>query len=340
METIATTPTKSKIEYGKIEDIDSVGQYMKEIGRFALLKAEDEVNFAQNIEVGLYAQQLIDASGDEEHVYRDMWEQLDEEHKDVRSLRLATALGEYAWARMIESNTRLVTSIAKKFTGHGLSLQDLIQEGNLGLIHAVEKFDYEKGFKFSTYATPWIDRYIRVGIANHARTIRLPIWVVEQANKMTGAVRSIESESGLEPTSREIAERSGLKEGRVRELQDYLRSPVSLDKPVGSNEDAVLGDFIDDITDIPVEDLAIDADTQKYIQVKIPLILDDLAKTNSEYSEILRLHFGIGGQPPKTTQEIGEIYGNSYQNIQVKIKRALTKLRENRAVRELEGLVD
>ena len=210
---------------------DLVRVYLNGIGRTALLNAKDEVELSQRIEAGLYAQHLLESD-----------EQFTPAKK--RDLKAIAKDGRAARAHLLEANLRLVVSLAKRYTGRGMPLLDLIQEGNLGLIRAVEKFDYTKGFKFSTYATWWIRQAITRGMADQSRTIRLPVHLVEQVNKLSRIKREMYQHLGREATNEELAEESGIDESKIDLLLKQSRDPLSLDMPVGTDEEAPLGDFI------------------------------------------------------------------------------------------------
>src|ERR1044071_2713019 len=212
---------------------DLVRVYLNGIGKTALLNAADEVELAKRIESGLYAQFLLDTR-----------KRLGDSRK--RDLAAVVRDGEAARRHLLEANLRLVVSLAKRYTGRGMPLLDLIQEGNLGLIRAMEKFDYTKGFKFSTYATWWIRQAITRGMADQSRTIRLPVHLVEQVNKLARIKRDLHQKLGRDATHEELASESGIAEEKIADLLDHARDPVSLDMPVGSEEEAPLGDFIED----------------------------------------------------------------------------------------------
>ena len=216
---------------------DLVRVYLNGIGKTALLTAAQEVDLAKRIEAGVFAKHVLDSAAAE-------GVELDPAH--AKDLRLVVRDGERARNHLLEANLRLVVSLAKRYTGRGMPLLDLIQEGNLGLIRAVEKFDYTKGFKFSTYATWWIRQAITRGMADQARTIRLPVHLVEQVNKLARIKRDMHQRLGREATHEELAEESGLPAEKIADLLDHARDPVSLDMPVGAEEEAPLGDFIED----------------------------------------------------------------------------------------------
>ena len=212
---------------------DLVRVYLNGIGKTALLSAEDEVELAQAIEIGLYAEYKLNTA-----------EKLTRAEK--RDMKILVKEGKKARSHLLEANLRLVVSLAKRYTGRGMPLLDLIQEGNLGLIRAMEKFDYAKGFKFSTYATWWIRQAITRGMADQSRTIRLPVHLVEQVNKLSRIKREMYQSLGREATNEELAEESGIEENKIEMLLRQSRDPVSLDMPVGADEEAPLGDFIED----------------------------------------------------------------------------------------------
>ncbi|HEX8518805.1 MAG TPA: RNA polymerase sigma factor SigB, partial [Pseudonocardia sp.] len=241
----ATVPTEGfdTVELSA-EDLDAqspaadlVRVYLNGIGKTALLTAAQEVDLAKRIEAGVFAKHVLDSA-------RADGVALDAGH--ARDLRAVVRDGERARNHLLEANLRLVVSLAKRYTGRGMPLLDLIQEGNLGLIRAVEKFDYTKGFKFSTYATWWIRQAITRGMADQARTIRLPVHLVEQVNKLARIKRDMHQRLGREATHEELATESGLPADKIADLLDHARDPVSLDMPVGAEEEAPLGDFIED----------------------------------------------------------------------------------------------
>jgi RNA polymerase nonessential primary-like sigma factor len=223
---------------------DLVRVYLNGIGKTALLNAADEVELAKRIEAGLYAQHLLETK-----------KRLGESRK--RDLAAVARDGQAARRHLLEANLRLVVSLAKRYTGRGMPLLDLIQEGNLGLIRAVEKFDYRKGFKFSTYATWWIRQAITRGMADQSRTIRLPVHLVEQVNKLARIKREMHQNLGREATDEELAAESGIPVEKITDLLEHSRDPVSLDMPVGSDEEAPLGDFIEDAEAMSAENAVI-----------------------------------------------------------------------------------
>ncbi len=272
---------------------DPVRMYLKEIGRVPLLTAEEEVALAKRIEQG------------------------DEEAK----------------RRLAEANLRLVVSIAKRYVGRGMLFLDLIQEGNLGLIKAVEKFDYRKGYKFSTYATWWIRQAITRAIADQARTIRIPVHMVETINKLVRVSRQLLQELGREPTPDEIARAMGIDEEKVREIMKIAQEPVSLETPIGEEEDSHLGDFIED------EDAPAPADAASYTLLKEQL--EDVLSTLTEREqEVLRLRFGLDDGRARTLEEVGQIFGVTRERIRQIEAKALRKLRHPSRSKKLKDYLE
>ncbi|HOP70314.1 MAG TPA: RNA polymerase sigma factor RpoD [Bacillota bacterium] len=267
---------------------DPVRMYLKEIGRVPLLTAEEEVELAKRMEMG------------------------DKEAKQ----------------RLIESNLRLVVSIAKRYVGRGMLFLDLIQEGNMGLIKAVEKFDYRKGYKLSTYATWWIRQAITRAIADQARTIRIPVHMVETINKLVRTSRQLLQELGREPTAEEIAEEMGLTPERVREIQKIAQEPVSLETPIGEEEDSHLGDFIED------QDALAPAEAASFVMLKeqIEEVLDTL---NEREQRVLRLRFGLDDGKARTLEEVGREFGVTRERIRQIEAKALRKLRHPQRSKKL-----
>jgi len=288
---------------------DLVRVYLNGIGKTALLTAEDEVELAQRIEVGLYADHLLHNS--EEPLTRAM----------KRDVKVLVKEGNKARAHLLEANLRLVVSLAKRYTGRGMPLLDLIQEGNLGLIRAMEKFDYAKGFKFSTYATWWIRQAITRGMADQSRTIRLPVHLVEQVNKLSRIKRELYQSLGREATNEELAEESGIDESKIEMLLRQSRDPVSLDMPVGADEEAPLGDFIEDAE-------ATDAETAVVASMRHSDIRSVLATLEEREQDVIRLRYGLDDGVPRTLDQIGRRFGLSRERVRQIEREVMGKLRE------------
>jgi len=287
---------------------DLVRAYLNEIGKVALLTAVDEVEISKRIEAGLYAQHLIDVTSKLTMTRR-------------RELLAVVADGERAKDHLIRANLRLVVSLAKRYTGHGMPFLDLIQEGNMGLIRAVEKFDYTKGFKFSTYATWWIRQAISRAMADQSRTIRLPVHLVEQVNKMQRIRRELNQTLGRDVSHAEIAKELDITEERVRELIDLSRDLVSLDQTVGSDDDAALGDFIaDDRASVAAEDSV----EEKFMRLQLASVLDSL---EAREAAVVRMRYGLDGGQPKTLDEIGREFKLSRERIRQIERETMAKLR-------------
>jgi RNA polymerase primary sigma factor len=302
------------------ETDDSVRMYLREIGRVSLLNAKQEVTLAQSIERGRMALELL-ADPDLPRPQR-------------LELRGVAATGEGARCHMIEANLRLVVSVAKKYIGRGLSLLDLIEEGNLGLMKAVEKFDYERGFKFSTYATWWIRQAISRAIADQSRTIRLPVHIVEKVSKLKSVIPRLEQTLGRAPTAEEIAEAMDLAPERVRELLVACRGTVSLEAPVGEDGDAVLGDLVPDVHAIEPAEFA----AKQLLKKEVGTLLAELS---ARERRILELRYGLGSQEPRTLQEIGQEVGLTRERVRQIEGEALDKLRElGRSARLREYLME
>ncbi|MET9798825.1 RNA polymerase sigma factor RpoD [Nocardiopsis alba] len=288
---------------GRRSGSDLVRLYLREIGKVPLLTAREEVELAKAVEVGLYAQRC--GSGTR-HCTQDELDALSEE-------------GRRAKRRLIESNLRLVVSIAKRYMGRGLSFLDLIQEGNLGLIRAVEKFDYTKGFKFSTYATWWIRQAITRAIADQARTIRIPVHMVETINKLVRVQHSLHQRLGREPSVAEISSAAGFGGERVLEIQRLAREPVSLQAPIGE-EESDFGDFIEDSDAVaPVEAAAF-----TLLQEQLRVLLGDLSERERR---IIRLRFGLADGRTRTLEEVGREFGVTRERIRQIEAKTLAKLR-------------
>ena len=287
---------------------DLVRVYLNGIGRTALLTAADEVELAKRIEAGLFAAHLL-ASGEKFGPAR------------TRDLKAIVREGHSARQHLLEANLRLVVSLAKRYTGRGMPLLDLIQEGNLGLIRAMEKFDYAKGFKFSTYATWWIRQAITRGMADQSRTIRLPVHLVEQVNKLARIKRELHQQLGREATDEELALESGIAEAKIADLLDHSRDPVSLDMPVGSDEEAPLGDFIQDSDATDAENAVISG----FMHLDVRSVLSTL---DEREQQVIRLRYGLDDGQPRTLDQIGKIFGLSRERVRQIEREVMAKLRE------------
>lgn len=293
---------------------DLVRVYLNGIGRTALLSADEEVELAQRIEVGLYAQYKLNHA---EKVTR----------AEKRDLKILAKEGKKARSHLLEANLRLVVSLAKRYTGRGMPLLDLIQEGNLGLIRAMEKFDYAKGFKFSTYATWWIRQAITRGMADQSRTIRLPVHLVEQVNKLSRIKREMYQSLGREATNEELSDESGIEESKIEMLLRQSRDPVSLDMPVGADEEAPLGDFIEDAE-------ATDAETAVVASMRHSDIKDVIGSLEQREQDVIRLRYGLDDGVPRTLDQIGRKFGLSRERVRQIEREVMAKLRDgNRADR-------
>ena len=293
---------------------DLVRVYLNGIGKTALLSAEDEVELAQAIEVGLYAEYKL---ANAEKLTR----------AEKRDLKILAREGKKARSHLLEANLRLVVSLAKRYTGRGMPLLDLIQEGNLGLIRAMEKFDYAKGFKFSTYATWWIRQAITRGMADQSRTIRLPVHLVEQVNKLSRIKREMYQSLGREATNEELAEESGIEESKIEMLLRQSRDPVSLDMPVGTDEEAPLGDFIEDAEET-------DAETAVVASMRHSDIRSVIGSLEEREQDVIRLRYGLDDGVPRTLDQIGRKFGLSRERVRQIEREVMAKLREgNRADR-------
>jgi RNA polymerase primary sigma factor len=303
---------------------DSVRAYLKQIGKVALLNAEEEVELAKRIEAGLYgAERLrqIEESG----------EQLTTQMR--RDLRWIVRDGERAKNHLLEANLRLVVSLAKRYTGRGMAFLDLIQEGNLGLIRAVEKFDYTKGYKFSTYATWWIRQAITRAMADQARTIRIPVHMVEVINKLGRIQRELLQDLGREPTPEELAKEMDITPEKVLEIQQYAREPISLDQTIGDEGDSQLGDFIEDSEAV----VAVDAVSFTLLQDQLQSVLATLSEREAG---VVRLRFGLTDGQPRTLDEIGQVYGVTRERIRQIESKTMSKLRHPSRSQVLRDYLD
>jgi RNA polymerase primary sigma factor len=301
---------------------DPVRMYLQEIGRYPLLTPQQEVELAMQMEAGGRAsEKLQDEAAAELPV------------ADRVILQRAARNADRARKRLVEANLRLVVSIAKKYVGRGLSLLDLIQEGNLGLIRAVEKFDYRKGFKFSTYATWWIRQAVTRALADQARTIRVPVHMVETINKLARAQRTLMQELGREPTISEIALELELEPQQVTELRRIAQDPVSLETPLGEEDDSTLGDFVEDTdADVPVEVASF-----KLLQEYLSLVLEGL---NERERQVLIMRFGLADGKVKTLEEVGSHFNVTRERIRQIETKALAKLRQPARAKRLEGYLE
>ncbi|WP_078326660.1 sigma-70 family RNA polymerase sigma factor [Mycobacteroides salmoniphilum] len=286
---------------------DLVRVYLNGIGKTALLTAEDEVELAKRIEAGLYAQHLLDTK-----------KRLGEARK--KDLSVIVREGSAARSHLLEANLRLVVSLAKRYTGRGMPLLDLIQEGNLGLIRAMEKFDYAKGFKFSTYATWWIRQAITRGMADQSRTIRLPVHLVEQVNKLARIKRELHQRLGREASDEELSEESGIPVEKIGDLLDHSRDPVSLDMPVGTDEEAPLGDFIEDTEAMSAENAVI----AELLHSDVRSVLGTL---DEREQQVIRLRYGLDDGQARTLDQIGKLFGLSRERVRQIEREVMTKLR-------------
>ncbi|MCL1891344.1 MAG: RNA polymerase sigma factor RpoD [Coriobacteriia bacterium] len=290
---------------------DPVRMYLKEIGKVDLLSAAEEIDLAMKIEAGVEAGMQL------EEAYK---KKIELERRDSRRLSRVEQVGLDAKQQLIEANLRLVVSIAKRYVGRGMLFLDLIQEGNLGLIRAVEKFDYTKGFKFSTYATWWIRQAITRAIADQARTIRIPVHMVETINKLVRIQRQLLQEFGREPTPEEIGERMEMTAERIREIQKISQEPVSLETPIGEEEDSQLGDFIEDSAAVVPPDAA----SFSMLQEQLNKVLDGLAERERK---VISLRFGLEDGHPRTLEEVGREFGVTRERIRQIESKTLAKLR-------------
>jgi RNA polymerase primary sigma factor len=315
-----TRPADGEAEGGRrAAASDLVRIYLREIGRVPLLTAEDEVELAKAIEAGLFAEEKLACGSPVRGAGRG-------------DLELLAAEGVSAKQRLIEANLRLVVSIAKRYIGRGLVFLDLIQEGNLGLIRAVEKFDYTRGYKFSTYATWWIRQAITRAIADQARTIRVPVHMVETINKLTRVQRQLHQELGREATTWEIAGQMGLEPERVAEILRIAQEPVSLQSPIGE-EESDLGDFIEDADAV----MPMEAASFIMLQDQLERVLDQLAEREQR---IIQLRFGLTDGHPRTLEEVGRQFGVTRERIRQIESKTLAKLRHPSRAELLREFLD
>lgn len=311
---------------------DPVRMYLKEIGKVPLLSADEEIELAQKMEAGSVAVEKIPLL--KERLAETGEEQEKEEiQAEIKALQLDVDRGSDAKKRLAEANLRLVVSIAKRYVGRGMLFLDLIQEGNLGLIKAVEKFDYRKGYKFSTYATWWIRQAITRAIADQARTIRIPVHMVETINKLIRVSRQLLQELGREPTPEEIAEEMKMPVERVREILKISQEPVSLETPIGEEEDSHLGDFIkDDNVPVPA-----DAATFTLLKEQLEEVLGTLTEREQK---VLTLRFGLEDGRARTLEEVGKEFNVTRERIRQIEAKALRKLRHPSRSRKLKDYLE
>jgi RNA polymerase primary sigma factor len=303
---------------------DSVRAYLKQIGKVALLNAEEEVDLAKRIEAGLYASERLrqlEVAGEKLPL------------QQRRDLNWIVRDGERAKNHLLEANLRLVVSLAKRYTGRGMAFLDLIQEGNLGLIRAVEKFDYTKGYKFSTYATWWIRQAITRAMADQARTIRIPVHMVEVINKLGRIQRELLQDLGREPTPEELAKEMDITPDKVLEIQQYAREPISLDQTIGDEGDSQLGDFIEDSEAV----VAVDAVSFTLLQDQLQSVLHTLSEREAG---VVKLRFGLTDGQPRTLDEIGQVYGVTRERIRQIESKTMSKLRHPSRSQVLRDYLD
>ena len=310
---------------------DPVRMYLKEIGKVPLLSAEEEIELAKNMEAGAVAKEKIAILKSREENATE--EELAEIKEEIKNLQKDLDAGDEAKKRLAEANLRLVVSIAKRYVGRGMLFLDLIQEGNLGLIKAVEKFDYRKGYKFSTYATWWIRQAITRAIADQARTIRIPVHMVETINKLIRVSRQLLQELGREPTPEEIAEEMDMPVDRVREILKISQEPVSLETPIGEEEDSHLGDFIQD------DNVPVPADAAAFTLLKEQLV-EVLGTLTEREQKVLRLRFGLDDGRARTLEEVGKEFNVTRERIRQIEAKALRKLRHPSRSRKLKDYLD
>ncbi len=310
---------------------DPVRMYLKEIGKVPLLSAEEEIELAKNMEAGAVAKEKIAILKSREENATE--EELEEIKEEIKNLQKDLDAGDEAKKRLAEANLRLVVSIAKRYVGRGMLFLDLIQEGNLGLIKAVEKFDYRKGYKFSTYATWWIRQAITRAIADQARTIRIPVHMVETINKLIRVSRQLLQELGREPSPEEIAAEMNMPVERVREILKISQEPVSLETPIGEEEDSHLGDFIQD------DNVPVPADAAAFTLLKEQL--EEVLGTLTEREQkVLTLRFGLEDGRARTLEEVGKEFNVTRERIRQIEAKALRKLRHPSRSRKLKDYLE
>ncbi|MFF7639010.1 sigma-70 family RNA polymerase sigma factor [Streptomyces canus] len=312
-------PPRARVDTGGPSS-DLFRQYLREIGRIPLLTAAEEVDLARRVEAGLFAEEKLSTAPD-----------LDSQL--ALDLDRLVVLGRMAKRRLIEANLRLVVSVAKRYVGRGLTMLDLVQEGNLGLIRAVEKFDYARGYKFSTYATWWIRQAMSRALADQARTIRVPVHVVELINRVVRVQRRMLQERGYEPTPEEVAAHLELAPERVSEVLRLAQEPVSLHAPVGEEDDVALGDLIEDgDAASPVESAAF-----LLLREHLEAVLSTLGERERK---VVQLRYGLADGRPRTLEEIGRIFGVTRERIRQIESKTLNKLRDHAFADQLRGYLD
>ncbi|MFI2298926.1 RNA polymerase sigma factor [Actinacidiphila glaucinigra] len=299
---------------------DLFRQYLREIGRIPLLTAEEEVELARRVEAGLFAEEKLNSTQDPDS-------------RLAVDLDRLVVLGRMAKRRLIEANLRLVVSVAKRYVGRGLTMLDLVQEGNLGLIRAVEKFDYARGYKFSTYATWWIRQAMSRALADQARTIRVPVHVVELINRVVRVQRRLLQERGYEPTTEEVGAHLEISPERVSEVLRLAQEPVSLHAPVGEEEDVALGDLIED------GDAASPVESASFLLLRehLEAVLSTLGERERK---VVQLRYGLADGRPRTLEEIGRIFGVTRERIRQIESKTLNKLRDHAFADQLRGYLD
>lgn len=299
---------------------DPVKDYLKQIGKVALLNAAEEVELAMRIEAGLFAEEKL---ATEKNLPK----------KLVRELKWVARDGQRAKSHLLGANLRLVVSLAKRYTGRGMQFLDLIQEGNLGLIRAVEKFDYTKGFKFSTYATWWIRQAITRAMADQARTIRIPVHMVEVINKLARVQRQMLQDLGREPTPEELSRELDMTPEKVVEVQKYGREPISLHTPLGEDGDSEFGDLIEDTEAV----VPADAVGFTMLQQQLEQLLDSLSEREAG---VIRMRFGLGDGMPKTLDQIGDTFGVTRERIRQIESKTMAKLRHPSRSQQLRDYLE
>ena len=328
MEALAEVEEEELIDPNELVDSfsidDPVRMYLKEIGKVALLSADEEIQLASEMTAGMEAQEKLDQAKE------DGVEMPEAERKELEEL---AAKGEASKQKLAEANLRLVVSIAKRYVGRGMLFLDLIQEGNLGLIKAVEKFDYTKGYKFSTYATWWIRQAITRAIADQARTIRIPVHMVETINKVIRVSRQLLQELGHDPSPEEISEEMGMSVEKVREILKIAQEPVSLETPIGEEEDSHLGDFI------PDEGASEPSEAASFTLLQEQLV-DVLSTLTPREEKVLKLRFGIEDGRPRTLEEVGKEFNVTRERIRQIEAKALRKLRHPSRSKKLKDFLN